>query len=246
MSVKAIVAMMCGTCLLRLVWSGQHDLYVQGRMQIPLIVSAVVLLFLAAFDVLGWPPKFKRANSHNVQADESDGNDHDHDHGHGHDHGTGIAWLLLLPVLAIVVVAPPALSISAPTASNFQPTGLNYSPLPTQPEPVSLALSEYVGRASEPSAPTLKGRTIELVGFGVPAKSGEGFILVRFSIACCAADGIASQIRVLGTLPKLPGNSADTQVWLKIVGVHKKSDGDTPVFEPTSVTNILPPDEPYE
>ncbi|HEX6245842.1 MAG TPA: hypothetical protein VFZ61_33185, partial [Polyangiales bacterium] len=38
--------------------------------------------------------------------------DHDHDHGHGHDHGhhePRVGWLLILPVLGLLLVAPPAL-----------------------------------------------------------------------------------------------------------------------------------------
>ncbi|MFD0891174.1 DUF1980 domain-containing protein [Streptosporangium algeriense] len=34
-----------------------------------------------------------------------DGHDHERDHGHGH----GVAWLLCLPVFAILLIAPPAL-----------------------------------------------------------------------------------------------------------------------------------------
>lgn len=169
------------------------------------------------------------------------------DHHDGHDHGTKVAWLLLLPVFVVAVVSPPALgTASVSGTTNLQRMALTYRPLPETKTATALKLAEYVGRSLEPFSPSVKGRLIELVGFGVPPKSGGGFMLIRFSIACCAADAMASQIRILGELPRVPALGSRDLVWLKVVGTHKDVEPGLPVFQPQSITEIEAPREPYE
>ena len=188
------------------------------------------------------------------QSDHGTNHDHDHglseqghDHAHeGHGHGGGITWLLVVPVLVVLIFSPPSLGTSSATKTNLQKLGLAYLPIPESPSPARLTLAEYVDRSFEESGVTLQNRTLELVGFGVPPKTGAGFILIRFSIACCAADGMASEARILGKLPRLPKASSNDQVWLKVIGSHVSNDGDIPTFKPISVVEIDAPKDPYE
>jgi uncharacterized repeat protein (TIGR03943 family) len=185
-------------------------------------------------------------------------------------HGPRVAWLLALPALALVLIAPPALgafaasrqAVQAPPTIKAAPAGQaaagddqSWIP-PLIPNPngdaVALTLADYVVRDYD--APhTLAGIRIRLVGFVTPQQPGrDGFLLTRFAINCCAADATAYKVAVHGDpVPRAP----DT--WLEVEGrwQHRQppTGGDTdrpsdepPQFLAESIRVIEQPSLPYE
>lgn len=198
--------------------------------------------------------------------------------GHGHDHGRGprVAWLLAIPLFAVVLVAPPPLGSFAANRQSgvLQSTQTSYPPLP-EPEDgaVPLTMGEYTVRALYDTGESLRGQRIRLTGFvsevlrsrteapaggrGAPdggrSTSGEqlpdGYVLTRFALACCAADGTAIDVVVRGdTAPRL------VDQWYEVEGtweprpdhVQGELTQDPPLLVAESVREIPQPSEPYE
>lgn len=166
----------------------------------------------------------------------------------GHDHGSGaprVAWMLVLPVLAIALVAPPPLgafaaarqSDTAP-ADRFRP-----GPLPAaESGAVPLPVKDFVQRALYDEDRSLDGATVRLVGFVSAAGTGS-YEISRFSLSCCAADALPARVQVLGD-----AEQRDTDVWVEITGVWSGApaqDG-APGIEAQVVRTVTAPSLPYE
>ena len=186
----------------------------------------------------------------------------------GHQlHGQRVAWLLALPPLALVLIAPPALGAFAasrqptlpPPTIKARPTGEAvpngspslFAPLipPSDGAAVPMSLAEYMVRDYE-EPHTLAGVRIRLVGFVTPQKPGRnGYLLTRFAISCCAADASALKVTIHGDpVPR----ASDT--WLEVEGRWQQRTGDDP-NQPSSGTPLLlaeairvieQPSSPYE
>jgi uncharacterized repeat protein (TIGR03943 family) len=183
----------------------------------------------------------------------------------GHQpHGSRVAWLLALPPLALVLIAPPALGAFAASRQTVRPPptrqtvptdqatgGVDQALFPPLVPPgdgaaVPLTLAEYMVRDYE--APhTLAGVSIRLVGFVTPQQGGgEGYLLTRFALNCCAADATAMKVAVLGDpVPRAP----DT--WLEVEGRWQQQTNDHPSSEiplllAESIRVIEQPSPPYE
>ncbi|HEV3014081.1 MAG TPA: TIGR03943 family protein, partial [Actinomycetota bacterium] len=168
-------------------WLGLTDAalaYVRGALRPPLVASGVVLLGLALVALRGRDPG-----------------------GYGHDHGApSSGWLLALPVLVLLLVAPPALGSFAAGRQAGSATaagGDSGGVFPSLPEPVGgavpLPVSEFVTRALYDKDRTLAGARVRLLGFAAPGNGkGGGYLLTRFNLFCCAADGQAYQLEVRG------------------------------------------------
>jgi uncharacterized repeat protein (TIGR03943 family) len=219
-------------------WLGLTDAalaYVRGALRPPLVASGIALLVLAGAALRGL-------------AAAPDGNEH----GHGAPRS---GWLLALPVLVLLLVAPPALGSFAAgrqagsaTAAGGDPGGV----FPPLPEPVGgavpLPVSEFVTRALYDRDRTLAGARVRLVGFAAPGK-GDSYLLTRFNLFCCAADGQAYQAEVRGDrTPRQPDQ------WLVVEGrwlPQRVYDGIAPsgvrpVLVAESVTPVRAPADPYE
>ncbi|MBW3609791.1 MAG: TIGR03943 family protein [Actinobacteria bacterium] len=179
------------------------------------------------------------------------------DHGHGHQpgHGPAVAWLLTLPLLALLLIAPPPLGAFAASRQSDRPpavTGSDFGPLP---EPaadgaIPMKVSEYVYRALYDEQESLKGKTVRLTGFVTTAEEpGAAFQLTRFMLACCAADGQAVNVVVRTDQPAPP---VDT--WLELDGTWVEREGHetgeltltSPLIQATSFRQIEQPAQPYE
>jgi uncharacterized repeat protein (TIGR03943 family) len=245
---QAAVLVLVGAMALYLGGSDAALAYVKAGLQPLLFASGAILVGLAMVAVL------RR------------GRDQD-----GHQpHGPGVAWLLALPPLALVLIAPPALgafaasrqavrppSISQPAPTDQAAAGAGVDPAalfpplmpPGDGAAVPLTLAEYAVRDYE--APhTLAGVRIRLVGFVTPQeRGGDGYLLTRFAINCCAADAIAIKVAIHGDpVPRAP----DT--WLEVEGRWQQRTGGDP-DQPASVTPLLlaesirvieQPSPPYE
>jgi uncharacterized repeat protein (TIGR03943 family) len=180
----------------------------------------------------------------------SDGDVHDD---HEHNHSARSAWLLLLPVMAIFLIAPPALgsdsvmrtdnSAAASRASGTDGSSL-FPPLP-QGEVISVAMSDFAARAAWDSGNSLENRTIRLTGFIVV--QGDEVYLARLSIACCAADAFPVKVALEGA----GAEGLSNDMWVEAVGqvqmgTATKETDFVPTFTVTGLSEIPEPENPYE
>jgi len=223
-------------------WLGLSDAtlsYVRAWLRLPLAASGVVLLALA-LATLRWG---------SGKEEEPAG----HDHGHG-DRGPRSAWLLVVPVLVLLLVAPPALGSYAASRRAPGAGGDPSGDFPALPEAVGgavpLAVSEFVSRALYDQRQSLAGVRVRMLGFVTPAdKPGDGYRLARFNFFCCAADAGVYEVAVRGdSTPR----RADQ--WLLVEGrwlpepVATATAPSTrrPVLIVDSATPVGPPADRYE
>jgi uncharacterized repeat protein (TIGR03943 family) len=168
--------------------------------------------------------------------------------GPGHRHGPWTGWLLVLPVVAIFLVTPPALgsyTAARASATVTEPPGNAVPPLPAG-DPVTISLTDYAVRTVWDRGRSLSGRRLRLVGFVTPRPAG-GFYVNRIAITCCAADARSVRITVSGTTARLP---VDT--WVAVTGTYGGMDPaagpgeQVPLIRARSVERVRPPAEPYE
>jgi uncharacterized repeat protein (TIGR03943 family) len=171
----------------------------------------------------------------------------DHD-GHDHGHGPRVAWLLLLPIFAIFLVAPPALgSYAAGRGGNNIAKPADNSSFAALPDgdPVTTTLADYATRAIWDQGRSLQGRHVRLVGFVSP-RPGGGYYITRLVITCCAADARPIKIAVQGQAGQFPTDS-----WIEVTGSYGGMDPGTkteqiPIIRADSVNQVKTPSEPYE
>jgi uncharacterized repeat protein (TIGR03943 family) len=248
--VQGVLLILVGGAVARIVWSGAYINYVKPSMKVYLIVSAVILLTLGALSIVDAvrSPKQVADDDHGTG---SPGNATEPEHDDGHDHGSmPIAWLLLLPVAAIFLIAPGPLgaytaaressTVTAPKEGELLP------PLPPG-DPVPVPLDSFATRAVWDDGRTLEGRTVELVGFVVPTPDSElgGWQLTRLMLACCAADTVPVKVQPMGDVPEFPANT-----WVVVTGRYVPGGGTqsadaVPWLDVDRVIPIPPPAETY-
>lgn len=224
----ALLLAVGGICL-RLGLTDVALAYVKAGLQLPLTITGVVLLVLGVGAIRRG---FRSHHPDAVATGDLATTDHAALHGyatefedsesvaeaaHEHAHGPAVAWLLVAPLLALLLIAPPPLGAFAAGRQSTRPpvtTQTSYPPLPAAEEgAIPLRMTEYVFRALYDEDKSLEGERIRLVGFVTPAEDGEGYLLTRFTLNCCAADATAVSVRVLGDpVPREP----DT--WLEVEG----------------------------
>ncbi len=165
------------------------------------------------------------------------------DHGHTHQLSR-MAWMLVLPVVAILVVAPPALGAYSANrgATTVQSDGL-YTALPPG-DPVEVSVTSYASRAIWDDGKTLEGRNVEMTGFVTPDPDG-GWWLTRLTLSCCAADALVSKIKVLDA-PDLPANTWVSVEGSWVPGGGTQDDRAIPFVEVTDVQEVPAPKNTYE
>jgi uncharacterized repeat protein (TIGR03943 family) len=244
--VQGILLILLGGAVLRITLGGTFLNYVKEGMSPWLLLSGATLVVLGVFALIDAVRRGRDEEDEPTPHDEPGEHAESAGHGHSHGHGPRAAWLLLLPVLAIFLIAPPALGAFAAardTTNASQPKEAKAPALPPG-DPVQISVSDYVGRAVWDDGLTLEGRTVEMTGFVTPDPAG-GWWLTRLAIACCAADAIASKIKVVDA-PDLPANT-----WLRVTGSWvpgggTKSDKAIPLIELTTLDQIQQPKNPYE
>ncbi|KUO16949.1 TIGR03943 family putative permease subunit [Streptomyces dysideae] len=168
--------------------------------------------------------------------------------GGGHHHEPRVAWLLILPVLALILVAPPALgSYSATRTGTALQEPLAYPNLPSG-DPLPLSLVDYAGRAAYDHGRTLGDRRVRLTGFVALDRAGTPY-LVRMALSCCAADAQPVKVGLTGHIP--PILQPDT--WLEITGTYTArrtadpvNNGPIPFIEVTEAKPVPAPQDPYD
>jgi uncharacterized repeat protein (TIGR03943 family) len=223
----ALLTTVVGVLLARLAIEGTFRRYVKPAMG-PWIAVAGVLLAVLGLVVL-W--RHRR------------GDDHGHDH-HGSER---VAWLLLAPVLALLLIAPPSLGAyaldRAGSAVTVRSGGGTFASLDPATAPHQMSLLEFNQRAFEGSGEgaSFGGAPVRLLGFVGPTKD-DGFLVARYSIACCAADALAATAHVVGWDGPVPARDS----WVVVEGTFQPGDETNPKLLTTSVAPIPEPDDPYE
>ncbi|MGW1539121.1 TIGR03943 family putative permease subunit [Streptomyces sp. NPDC002309] len=223
---QAAVLCLLGVSLLH---AGATDLslrYVKAGLRPLLLVAGVVLVAAAVATV-----RYERRRARPVP-----------------HHEPRVAWLLLLPVLALVLIAPPALgSYSAMRAGTALQRPPAFAPLPSG-DPVRLAVVDYAGRAVYENGRSLRDRRVRITGFVAMDRAGTPY-LVRMTLNCCAADAQPVKIGLAGRVP--PVLQPDT--WLEITGTYipKRTrdpvgGGPVPFIEVTTAEPVPAPADPYD
>ena len=228
---QAVVLLLVGGAILRASFTDLYLRYVKAGLQ-PFLIASGILLVAAAvatlwFEIRSRPPA-------------------DHD-GHSHREPM-VAWLLVLPVFALLLVAPPALgSYAANRAGTALQETSDFPPLPAG-DPVKVGLVDYATRAVYDEGKSLAGRRVQLTGFVMIGDDGAPY-LARMTLSCCAADARPVKIGLDGSVPT--GVAADT--WLEVVGKYTTrstkddvNDGVIPYVDVEESRRIDAPTNQYE
>jgi len=159
-----------------------------------------------------------------------------------------IAWLLVLPLFALVLVTPPALdSYSGMRAGTTLPPHFGLATLPAG-DPLRLTVPDYADRAVTDHGRSVGSRTITLTGF-VAFDQGGSVYLIRMLLNCCAADAQPVKIGLTGQIP--PVLQPDT--WLEVTGTYTGrqtrdpvNNGVIPFLDVTQAKPVPAPADPYE
>jgi len=234
---QSLLLALIGAAVIRIGVDNSFEQYVRSSMRPWLVAAGAVLaavgvITLARDNVRRFRPATTEAAEHTARI--------------------GVAWLLVLPVLAIFVVAPGALGAYSAargdgSVGSAPPDANGFSPLPAG-DPVPDTLRDFSERAVWDDARTLTGRRISLTGFVTPG-DGNTIYLTRMMITCCAADASPIKVTVTGDIGAPPANS-----WLTVTGAyagldsrHAKPGHDPlPILHAETVRPVKPPTNPYE
>jgi uncharacterized repeat protein (TIGR03943 family) len=228
-----------GFAALILAVDGDALVFIRPSLVPYLFASGVILLLLAV------APAVRRRSAPDAELVAEEHTEHEH------HHSRRAPWLVMAPLLVLLVVAPGPLGASAASRAQraVEPTESTYPPVAAKVDgAVPMTLAEYTSRAVDDDQHSLTGVPVRLVGFVAKAKDGNGFLLSRFTIFCCAADAEIQQIRVLGDSTTLPENT-----WVQVTGTWPPAsapaagdDTALPVLTSTSVVQVKRPHAPYE
>ncbi|MGI5502001.1 TIGR03943 family putative permease subunit [Lentzea sp. CA-135723] len=225
-----ILLVLLGGALLKISFSGLYLRYVQKSLLPLLIAAGVIMIGLALFSIV-----------QDVRRGKAAADDHEH------SHSSRSTWLMLLPVLAVFLISPPALGgdvvNSAADTNQTQRARNLLGELPSG-DVIPLSMTEFVTRTAWDESGTLDNRRVKLTGFLLRAE-GETYV-ARLAISCCAADARPLKVRLGGDVPALP----DEQ-WVEVTGqVVPKSANEknswVPSFTVESFAAVAEPVEPYE
>ncbi|WP_206792915.1 TIGR03943 family protein [Amycolatopsis sp. MtRt-6] len=237
-----ILLILLGGALVKIAVNGDYLRYVKPAQQPWVITGGAVMVLLGAVAIV------RDLLAARAAAAPAGPEDHD---GHAHSHSARPAWLLLVPVLAVFLIAPPALGSDSVIRTEARvpasAAAANAAAFPPLPEGnvVPLTVNEFVSRAGWDSAGTLNGRTVSLTGFVVHTEGST--LLARLVISCCAADAFPVTVRLRGGGADHLASDAWIQVTGQVVpGTATKDNSYTPDFSPASVTPVAAPKDPYE
>ena len=238
---QAVIMLLLGGSILKATLTDVFLRYVKAGLRPYLLVAGLLLVAAAVMTI--W---FELRSGVTAPAEEDE-----HGHGHGDDHAhhePRVGWLLILPVVALLLLTPPALgSYAAGQAGAVALTSdSDYPPLPAG-NPAPLGLLDYASRAIFDGGKSLAGRTVQLSGFITPGPDGHP-MLARIVLTCCAADGRPIKVGLAGTTTI----DAPPDSWVQVVGVYSTQVGKDPVnqadvayVEVKSWQEISEPKQPY-
>jgi uncharacterized repeat protein (TIGR03943 family) len=220
-----LISLLVGAVLLRLVVTGTYGRYVRVGMGPWLAVAGVAVIALGLVTL--------------VRALRGAGEPG----GHDHRGGNRIGWLLLAPIAALLLVAPPTLGsfgVDRGAQVNVRAGAAVLPPLHPGATPVTMTLLEYGQRAFDHGGASFNGAAVQLTGFVAGAEPG-GFRMARYQIACCAADAAPVVLRVVGVRSVPPRDQ-----WVRVTGSFQPGGGEVPELAASNVVEIRAPEDPYE
>lgn len=241
---QAAILFLVGGAMLHAGTTGLYLRYVKAGLQ-PLLLAAGAVLIVSALATVWYELRRVRAARRDPGGEAHE--EHDDGHGHAH-HEPRISWLLVLPLFALILVAPPALgSYSAVRSGTALQAPLAYPALPSG-DPVKLGLVDYAGRAAYGHGRTLEGRKVQVTGFVALDHGGTPY-LVRMALNCCAADAQPVKIGLSGKLP--PVLQPDS--WLEVTGTYTArrtkdpvNGGIIPYLDVIQAKPVPTPSDPYD
>ncbi|MGI5404425.1 TIGR03943 family putative permease subunit [Streptomyces sp. CA-135486] len=238
---QAAVLFLVGGAVLRASFTDLYLRYVRAGLR-PLLIVAGIVLIVAALATVWYELRRPPATQGNQPERE-----HHAEHGHAHREPR-ISWLLVLPLFALILVAPPALgSYSAMRAGTALQQPWGFPNLPAG-DPLQLGVVDYAGRAVYDHGRSLGGRQIRVTGFITLDRGGAPY-LTRMVLNCCAADAQPVKIGLSGRIP--PVLQPDT--WLEVTGTYTNkrtrdpvNDGVIPFISISEAKPIPAPHNQYE
>ncbi|RNL85070.1 TIGR03943 family putative permease subunit [Halostreptopolyspora alba] len=245
---QGMVTLLLGAAALgSTVFSDLYLNYVKDLFQPFLILTGLMLVVLGVWIVVS----DLRANFGADGGDTQDSHTGE-DSGHDHSRAPWVAWLLVLPVISVFVIAPPALgAYSAAETTTSSPSdaesdeGGEFDELDDSSGPVQLEMQDFVSRAWTDEERQMSGLEIELTGFAAPNPDGEGWFLARLQMACCAADAVVNRVLITDE----PEPEKDS--WWTVRGTWDEPEGDIAEvrehrFTVTEMVEVENPPDPYE
>ena len=222
-----LISLLAGTVLLRLTLTGTYGRYVRLGMGPWLAIAGAVVIVLGSVTLL---QALRRADTPDA---------HDHHRGGG----DRVGWLLLAPIAALLLVAPPTLGsygVGRGAKVDIRAGAGVLDPLVAAAEPTRMTLLEFGQRAFDRDGASFGGVAVQLTGF-VAGTEADGFRLARYQIACCAADAAPVVLRVVGSRRVPPRDR-----WVTVTGMFRPGGDELPELAATNVVEIPAPDDPYE
>jgi uncharacterized repeat protein (TIGR03943 family) len=227
--VQGVVQVLVGAAVLRASLTDLYLRYVRSGLR-PFLVVAGVVLIVAGIATLWYEMRRSRETQSHTHREPR------------------VAWLLLLPLFALIVVGPPALGSYAADRNGTalqRPPG--FDPLPAG-DPLQLGVLDYAARAVYDHGNGLGNRRIKLVGFITIGHRGAPY-LARMVVSCCAADALPIKVGLSGQVPA----NLKPNAWLEVTGHYtsKKltdyfNDRPIPFIDIVEVRPVPAPRQPYE
>lgn len=245
---QAAVLFLIGAALLHAGFTDLYLRYVKAGLR-PLLLAAGVVLIVAALATAWYEWKNARRRKRTSGDAGGEAGAAVGDQGHGHVHREPrISWLLVLPLFALILVAPPALgSYSAMRTGTALQQPYGYMKLPAG-DPVPVNLVDYAGRAVYDHGRSLGGRSVRITGFVAVDRAGTPY-LVRMALNCCAADAQPVKIGLTGKIPPV----LQPDAWLEVTGTYTTkqtrdpvNNGPIPFLRVTGSRPVPTPHDPYD
>jgi uncharacterized repeat protein (TIGR03943 family) len=230
---QASVLFLLGGAVLYAGFTDLYLRYVKAGLRPLLLASGAVLIVAAVVTVWFEWRRPRPAAAHHTE----------------HEHREPrISWLLVLPVLALIFVAPPPPGsyVAMRTGTALQ-APWDLSDLPAG-DPIRLDLVDYAGRAVYDHGRSIGDRRITTSGF-ISLDEGGTPYLVRMVLNCCAADAQPVKVGLTGRMP--PVLQPDT--WYEVTGTYTAeqttdpvNNGVIPYIDVVLARPVPAPDDEYE
>jgi uncharacterized repeat protein (TIGR03943 family) len=190
---------------------------------------------------------------HDRERQKAEDQEHEHHHGHDHDHAPAAAnlWIMLIPLLiGLLIPARPldssAVSAKGITTSSALVSSQSSSQLfETESEQRNVLDWVKIFYFEKDLNPFI-GQQASVVGFVYRDESlpqGQ-FLVSRFILSCCAADGYA-----VGMIVDSPqSDSLEKDTWIKVSGpvdVVSFNGSPSPLIHAETIEVVPQPDQPY-